>query len=299
MPQIPKDQLSGPQFSSFLIVGPSKTGKTLSIASLHRVLRLQKLSTKMAIFDFDEDGYIPIWRLATEGRERYTDKPGTVQPWVDDLMIFNYHKAERKLKAKDAAPARSKAPGEGFAEDFNQLDNWLDPKTGLWLPDKGVGAIIFDSLTALMRLYEDYIWLLRGKEIGIDGPKAINWQDWNLLGSKIRDAYQTAKQFPCYFVATAHEDIRQELIHGSAKPAAAGQPAAGPQPVTGAHWAVPLLTYSLALSAAGDFGCVVHSTTDRTWIGQPGGRIRSAGSRLKDLPDGPIEQDFENLIRID
>lgn len=299
MPQIPMDQLAGPQFSSFLLVGPSKTGKTESIASLHRVLRLLKLSTKMAIFDFDEDGYIPIWRLAREGRERHDDKPGTVKPWVDDLMIFNYRKEARKLRENEAAPLRSRKPINDFHDDFNQIDGWIDPKTGLWKPGHELGAIIFDSLTSLMQLYESFIWQVRGKEIGLTGPAAITWQDWNLVGEKIRDAYCTAKQFPCYFVATAHEDTRQEQIHGSAKAPGPGQPAQPPAPLPGAVWAVPMLTYSLSLSAAGDFGCVVHSTTDRTWLGRPGGRIRSAGSRLKDLPEGPIEQDFENLIKLD
>lgn len=300
MPQIPKDQLSGPQFSSFLIVGPSKTGKTESIASLHRVLRLQRLPTKMLIFDFDEDGYIPIWRLAREGRERHTDRINAVPPWVDDIEVFNYHKAIKKLRENDAAPARSRTPMDDFMAEFNQIDGWLDPKTQLWKPGKEVGAIIFDSLTSLKSYYESFVWLLRGKEIGVETKGgSITWQDWDLVGQKIRDAYQTAKQFPCYFVATAHEDTRQELIHGSARSAGPGQPATPPQPIQGAVWAVPMLTYSLSLSAAGDFGCVVHSTVDRTWIGRPGGRIRSAGSRLKDLPDGPIEQDFSNLIQID
>jgi hypothetical protein len=253
----------------------------------------------MYIFDFDEDGYIPIWRLARDGRERHDDKPNATEPWVKDLHIFNYHKAQRILKERDAAPNRSKKPIDDFQDDFNQIDGWIDPKTGLWRPGKEVGAIIYDSLTSLMHIYESYIWLMRGKEIGLDGRGAINWQDWNLVGEKIRDAYQTAKTFPCYFVATAHEDTRQELIHGSAKAPGPGQPAQPPAPLPGAVWAVPMLTYSLSLSAAGDFGCVVHSTVNRTWIGRPGGRIRSAGSRLKDLPDGEFGQDFENLIRID
>lgn len=297
--QIPQDQLAGPQFSSFLIVGPSKTGKTQSIASLHRVLRLMNLPTRIAIFDFDEDGYIPIWRLAKEGRERFKDRPGTVQPWVSDLLVYHYRKAERRLREKNAAPDRPRTLMEDFHDDFNKIDSWLDPSTGLWKPGQELGAIIFDSLTAMMQLYESYIWSFRGKEIGLEGNKGINWQDWNLVAEKIRDAYNTAKQFPCHFVATAHEDIRQELVHGSAKAAGDGKAAQPPAQVQGAVWAVPMLTYSLSLSAAGDFGCVVHSTTDRTWTGIPGGRIRSAGSRLKDLSEGPIEQDFENLIKMD
>lgn len=296
---IPMDQLTGPQHSSFLIIGPSKTGKTESIASLHRVLRILQLPTVMAIYDFDEDGYIPLWRLATEGRERHKDRPGTVKPWVQDLLIYRYRKAARTLRTKNAAPVRDTNLMEDFQDDFNQMDSRLDPKTGLWKPGQALGAIIFDSLTAMMQLYESYIWNLRGKEIGLDGNKGITWQDWNLVGEKIRDAYNTAKQFPCHFVATAHEDTRQELIHGSARAAGDGRPASAPAPVPGAVWAVPMLTYSLSLSAAGDFGCVVHSTVDRTWVGQPGGRIRSAGSRLKDLPEGAFEQDFENLIKMD
>lgn len=299
MPEIPRDQLAGPQSSSVLLVGPSKTGKTLSIGSLHRVLRMLKMSTKMMLFDFDEDGYLSLLRLAKEGRESYKDRPGTVPPWVEDLRVFTYRKADLKLRERDAAPARSMKLSEDFQEEFNQMDNWLDRKTGLWLPGKEVGAIIYDSLTSLMHMYESYVWLLRGKEIGLDGNKAITWQDWNLVGEKIRDAYQTAKQFPCFFVATAHEDIRQMQIKGSATAAEPGKPARQPTPLPEAVYAVPLLTYSLSMYAAGDFGCVVHSTSDYKWIGRPGGRIRSAGSRLRDLPDGEFEQDFANLFTID
>ena len=299
MPELTRDQMAGPQYSSVLLVGPSKTGKTASIASLHRVLRILKMSTKMMLFDFDEDGYLSLLRLAKEGRESYKDPPHTVPPWVDDLRIFNYRKGDVKLRERDAAPQRSQKLSEDFQSEFNQMDNWLDHKTGLWLPGKEIGAIIYDSLTSLMHMYESYVWSLRNKEIGLDGPRGISWQDWNLVGEKIRDAYQTAKQFPCFFVATAHEDTRQEQIKGSAQPARPGQPAQPPTPVPGAVFAVPLLTYSLSMYAAGDFGCVVHSTTNFRWIGRPGGRIRSAGSRLRDLPDEEFEQDFANLITID
>jgi hypothetical protein len=303
MPQIPMDQLHGPQYFSILLVGPSKTGKTESIASLHYVLRMIKKvkpsqSTKMMIFDFDGDGFLPIWRLAKEGRERHTDKINATEPWIDDLMVFTYTNTEGKLRERDAAPHRPKKPIDDFHDDFNQIDNWVDHKTGLWKDGMGVGAIIFDSLTSLMHMYESYIWATRQKEIGLSGPGAITWQDWALVGERVRAAYQAAKYFPCFFVATAHEDTRQELIHGSAKAPGPGQPAQPPAPIPGAVWAVPMLTYSLSLSAAGDYGCVVHSTVDRKWVGRPGGRIRSAGSRLKDLPDGEFEANFENVISI-
>lgn len=304
MPQIPTDQLHGPQYFSILEIGPSKTGKTESIASLHRVLRMIKKvkpeqSTKMMVFDFDGDGFLPLLRFAKDGRERRKDKPGTIEPWVDDLMVFAYTNTSGQLRIDDAAPYRPQKPINDFHKDFNQIDDWQDHSSGLWYPGKGVGAIVFDSLTSLMYMYESFIWGIRKKEIGLAGSSAVGWQDWALVGERIRSAYQTAKSFPCFFVATAHEDTRQELIHGSAKAAGPGQPAQPPAPLPGAVWAVPMLTYSLSLSAAGDFGCVVHSTVDRMWIGQPGNRIRSAGSRLKDLPENPFEMDFENLIRID
>jgi len=256
-------------------------------------------STKIMIFDFDGDGFLPILRLAKEGRERQKDKPNATDPWVDDLVVFSYVNTTGKLREGDAAPNRPIAPINDFHKDFNQIDDWKSQNTGLWLPGRGVGAIVYDSLTSLMHMYESFVWNIRKKEIGLQGPAAVSWQDWALVGERIRQAYNTAKAFPCFFVATAHEDVRQELIHGSAKAAGPGQPAQPPAQVPGAVWSVPMLTYSLSLSAAGDFGCVVHSTVDRTWIGRAGGRIRSAGSRLKDLPEGEFEQDFENLIRID
>lgn len=305
MPLLTPDQMSAPQFGSILLVSPSKRGKTMSICSLHRVLRLLKLPTEIHWFDFDEDGGDTAIRMAKEGRERYSDRPGTVPVWLDDLKMYRYFKAGRQIgnegsgPLREPAPRRSKKPISDFMNDFNQLDSRLDPSTGMWKPGQEVGAIVLDSLTFLMHMYVDFVWLVRGKEIGAKGAaEAINWQDWDLVGQDIRDVYRTAKTFPCFVVATSHEDIRQELIKGSAKPAGPGQPAQPPAQVQGATWAVPMLTYGLSLSIAGDFGCCVHIDENRKFIGQPGGIIRSAGSRLKDLPKEPFEADFENLITI-
>lgn len=304
MPQLTPDQLAAPQYGSVLIVSPSKRGKSISICSLHRVLRLLGMSTKMHWFDFDEDGADVVIRMAKEGRERYKDPVGTVPSWLDDLSIYRYHKAGRQIgnvgmgPLKEPAPNRSKKPIEDFISDFNQMDARLDPRTGAWKPGQEIGAIVLDSLTTLMHMYTDFVWLSRGKEIGGQLAQAVTWQDWDLVGQNIRDVYRTAKTFPCFVVATAHEDIRQELIKGSAKAPGPGQPAQAAAQVQGATWAVPMLTYGLSLSVAGDFGCCIHIDENRKWIGQPSDKIRSAGSRLKDLPEGPFEPDFENIITI-
>jgi hypothetical protein len=296
MPLVPNDQADGPRPASILIVGPPKNGKTYSVGSLHRFLRLHKLPTTIVIFDFDYDGAEPLLRLAREGRERYDDKPGACPIWTNDIMRFRYRKERRKLPG-DASlevigPGRDKKPHMEFVEDFNTLDARVDPTTGKWKAGQEIGAIIFDSLTELQAMEEDYLFKSRGKEIGEEkGTKrTIEWADWNLVGEKVTDAYMTAKTLPCYLVCTAHEDIRQEYVHGSL------QKDGSQDRVPGASWRVPLLTYTLSMRIAKDFSVTVFCESNWRWRTRVGEHVRAAGTRLKDNLAEFVAQDFSEIL---
>jgi hypothetical protein len=304
MPLIPNDQLAGPLFSSTLVIGPPKTGKSESTASLHRFLRLHNLPTKIAYFDLDGDGSEPLIRLAREGRELHSDKPKTVEPWTQDLMIYRYTLSRRTLVSKgntpnmvDTAyvpPVRDEKPAFAFMDDFNTLDMRLDPATGIWKQGQELGAIVFDPLNALQDFYEDFMFKLRKKEIGGTGlaNSGIEWDDWRLIGEKTLGACMAAKAFPCYFVACVHEDIRTEKVHGDPT-----------KPSGGGSYIVPLLTYTLAFQISGKFSAIAYSLPNFKWLMRPGAvpgtgiNLKSAGSRGRDsFPTEPIEQNFELIL---
>jgi ABC-type glutathione transport system ATPase component len=146
MAQVPPDQLRSPaEFSSALIIGSSGTGKTASIATLHRVLRKRKLPTKIIYFDFDQDGAEPLLRLARAGYESMKDmltKSNRIDPWIDDIVLFRYYSKRRKMEDRsDAmtrviAPHRDTALAMDFIKDFNTIDDRCNFVSGLpvWKP---------------------------------------------------------------------------------------------------------------------------------------------------------------------
>jgi hypothetical protein len=291
---VPTEQLTRPDFASILLVGAPKTWKTGSLGSLHKYLRLHKMPTKIVFFDMDEDGAEPLLRLAREGRELYSDKPGTCEKWISDIELHRYTKAKLVLGPDTkVAPNRSKKMAEDFLNEFNELDNRLDYQTKQWKPGQEIGCIAVDSLTAVQDMYEDFIWLTRNKEIGeAKGPTMIDPGDWRLLGEKVTDVYMTAKQFPCFSFFTAHEDLREEEV----RPIALGAPAH----TTSHYYKVPLLTKSVAMRLAKDFSIALYTTSDFKWITRPtpSDHVHSAGTRGRDNLDALVTQDFANVLDI-
>jgi len=291
---IPTDQLTKPDFASILLVGAPKTWKTGSLGSLHKYLRLHKMPTKIIFFDMDEDGAEPLLRLAREGRELYTDKPGTCEKWINDIELYRYTKQKLVLGPDTkVAPNRSKKMAEDFLNEFNQLDERLDYRTKQWKPGQEIGCIAVDSLTAIQDMYEDFIWLTRGKEIGEPkGTTMIDPGDWRLLGEKVTDVYMTTKQFPCFSFFTAHVDARQEEVRALKL---------GEEPIkTNVWFKVPLLTKSVAMRLAKDFSIALYTTPDFKWITRPtpSDHVHSAGTRGRDNLPPLVEQDFANVLDI-
>jgi hypothetical protein len=307
-PDKPRVEYEQPPFSSTLIIGAGGSGKTSSLASIHKVLRLRKLPTKIAFFDFDDDGIEPFLRFAREGRETYHDKPGTVAPWIHDILAFRYPIKHRRLDPNKVGPSRDKSLAVDFMNDFNSLDEErMDARTNQWKPGQELGAIIFDPLTGLADLYEDFIWVNRNKEIGAPPrdkdkissvPSAVEWTEFNLLGENIRNAYMTAKGFPCYFLATGHVDAREEEVRSPQK--VEGRQSQGT--LTTGRWRyVPLLTKSLAMRISKDFSTVLFATVDKEWRTQSSeiAHIEGVRSRGKDnLPPVLDKQDLSLVLDV-
>jgi hypothetical protein len=290
MALVPTEQLSAPAFSSTLIIGSSGTGKTASIGTLHRYLRQHKLPTTIVYFDFDQDGAEPVLRMARDGYESIDDmkrKVARIEPWLGDLVLYRYYTKNRRM-ADQVAPHRDRELVLEFLKDFNTLDNRCEPGQPIrWKPDQAIGAIIYDPLTTIQEMYEDFIWKTRGKEFGELGTNGITFTDWNLLGEKVRDAYKLAKVFPCYFVAMAHLDQRLEDVRVPE----------GQQKITTGKWFyTAALVKAVSMTIQKDFSTTVFTTEDFKWIVKPNEHNRGARARGKDFTTDKVDQDFANIL---
>jgi hypothetical protein len=298
------EQLAQPTFASLLIIGASGTGKTSSIASIHKVLRLRHLPTKLAIFDFDDDGAEPLLRMARQGRETFSDKPNTVPPWIEDILLFRYPIKRTRFTASESNPApyRDINLALDFMTEFNTLNERIDTRTRQWLPDKGIGAIVLDPLTGVSDIYEDYVWSIRKREIGAPPETrenrgsitGVSWTEWNLLGENIRNVYMTAKGFPCYVVCTGHIDQREEEVKGpQSRHGTDNDPI-----VTGKWFTVPLLTKSLAMKISKDFSTTLLATENFKFETRNNEHLRGIRSRGKDNLPQFVEQDLSLVLDI-
>jgi AAA domain len=306
--RVPTEDLLKPTgLGSVLIVGNAGTGKTYSIASLHRWLRLHGFSSKIIFFDFDGDGSDALLALARDGRES-KNSAQKIAPWVEDIELYRYNKTKASLGVTigpaATAPSRDADIATEFHKDFNDLESRLEPGNRgarKWKAGQESGIIVFDSLTSLHDIYEDFLFVLRKREIGGinmnnvnsktgEPADAVNWDDWRLLGEKVSSAYMTAKQMPCFLVCTAHEDYREESVK-------AANPKRQPM-ATGQYHKMPLLTTSLAKRIAKDFGIVLYTTPDFKWHTRAteGNHVLGAKSRFRDNLPLLCEQDFANIL---
>lgn len=276
---IPTEQLTKPDFCSILLIGPPKTGKTYSLATLRNVLVKRKLPTKIAFFDMDDDGSETFLRLARAGG------------WIEDVELHRFDSPNKRIKVA-IQPNRTTNPAMEFIGEFNALFDRIDNRTGTWSRDP-IGAVVIDSVTGLQDRFEDFVFSTRQREIGEDGQRAITFNDWRLLAEKIIETYQCAKSLPCYFVLTAHVELRQEVIKGANASGTDAQ-------TTGKMYEVPFVTGVLRDRIAKDFSVVLYSTPDFKWVTRPSesARIRSAGTRGKDNLPAIVNQDFSLVLDI-
>src|SRR5271168_2908734 len=121
--RIPTAELLKPtNKGSVLLVGDAGTGKTYSIATLRRWLRLHSYPTKILYFDFDGDGSDTLLSLARDGRESF-DKSNRVPPWVEDIELHRYQKLNLNIGlaigSAATAPSRDAGVAAEFHKDFN------------------------------------------------------------------------------------------------------------------------------------------------------------------------------------
>lgn len=277
MSLVPQNQLVGPAFSSIAIIGPSKTGKTESIKTLHKFLVKHKLPTKIAHFDFDEDGAEPLIRVAKR------------EGWLADLLVYRYN--VKGVRVKNAVvPDRATGPFEDFMKDLNTFYDNLDMITNAWKPGTEIGAMGLDSMTALQDRVIDFVWALRHKDIDGTGDRAVSFNEWRMVQEKLVECVRSVKALPCYSYFCFHEDLRQEEITGPTPTSTVS---------TGKLFYVPMVTGQLAMKIAKEFSIVVHSTSEGgkyEWITRPDFQHRSVGSRgASELP-ARLPQDFDQLL---
>ena len=298
MALISHDQLAKPGAASILLIAPPKVGKTSSLATIHRVLRLSKRPTKIAFFDFDDDGAEPFLRLARDGYESMADaiaKRNRIDPWTNDIRLHRFKTKGLRVK-EGIQPGRRQEIATSLIREFNEYIDWLSPDGNWKDPEKALGAIIFDSITGMADILEDFTLDMRGREIGGEKEKAVTFNDWRLIGEKITEFYQNAKTLPnTYVICTAHIETRQEIISGL--PASGGR--AGIEPIA-THQLLDLpLVPSLILRdrIAKDFSIILYpQSEDRRWRTSPNRQQRSAGSRLKDGLASMVDPDFKEVL---
>lgn len=284
---------------SIINIGVPKTGKTRSVASIHDYMLAKKQKyTSIYMYDFDGNGSIPLIRLADAGH------------WLSDLKVFRYNTRRGGKKiAGSVAPARSVEDFETFKDEFNQLFDMIDPRTSTWrenLPTQPPGCIVFDSGTALEDIIYDFVLCKRGREFGEgeiitsgknagNTTKDVTGSDWISMKDKEIEIIESAKALPAHFIYNCHELLTQEII--SAPQNRTGDPIS---PIaTGVQLQVPALTGDLKSNMPKYFDVVVFSECNEgryEWRTKPGGRIKMAGTRLRDDLPPRVKQDYREIL---
>lgn len=269
------DDITSLLYTNFLIVGPPKTGKTQSCATLHKLRKRPWVKgTTLHVHDFD-NGCQPIIRRATR------------EGWANELRIFRYPRPLTEAKFKntgtpdDATVRRSK---ENYLDFITYVNNIYDNPGDLNAPY----AIVVDSLTVLSDHILGYVLALRGKDLG--RPGVDGRQEYGLQMGKIVETIRSLRELPCFTIVLAHEQNEMETVGGTDPK--------NPMP-TGRVYTLPLVTGKLAFSLGEEFGGVFHTAVENgkyQWIASPTANIRSAGTRLKEGLPARIDQDFDLIV---
>lgn len=293
--QFTVEQVDQLLYSSFLIIGPYKTGKTQSTATLHKLkTRPWVQGKKLYYYDFDE-GCQPVIRVAKR------------ENWADELKIFRYPRVGGEKIGENENVKRSSEPFKDFLTDINRLYDQLEPSGTRWKESfvaDAPYAIVVDSLTAIQDDILSFTLGLRHKELGnaaVDGR-----QEYGMQMGKIVETIRSVRALPCFVVWLAHEQTKMGTVKmPSAPPGASQQTKTDLAPrTTGLIYKLPVVTGQLANQIGGEFGAVLFTTVnpitstqaDYMWITRPdGGEIRGAGTRLKEGLPQQVKQDF-NLV---
>lgn len=287
------------QWYSILNIGVPFSGKTRSLSTLYQYMVEKKQQcTNIYLFDLD-------------GNSQSLEAQATKENWRGKLYVYRYtsRRGGKKI-ATSVAPARSTEEFTNFLEDFNQLYDHIDPRTGFWREDflaKAPGAICIDSGTALEDFIYDFVLKMRGREFG-EGDlitsgrdagrttKDVTGSDWASIKDKEIEVIEACKGLPCHFVYNCHELLIQEVVPG---PQVRVEGAAIAPIPTGTVLSTPALTGNLRETIAKYFTCVLYSRREgnnATWQVTPGQRIKMAGSRLRDDLTGSVPQDYRKVL---
>lgn len=291
------DQLLGPLPQSIALIGPPKTGKTESIASMLKVFDATHQPNRIIEhFDLDEDGSISLIRKVRE---------------LDRLPQLRVHRFRRQMGEKvkvDETPNRFGDEAKDFINEFNGLYDLVNGTTGEWkVPETAPGVVCIDSMTSLQDLLWNFILSERQREIGAGprtqggtGPGPVTFDEWSLLRSKIVEVVKAAKGLPCHSIFCFHLDYRTEEAGRQQKITQGGQVVLEPTYVAGSYHHVPMIVGQLAFSILKEFSVCLESTFQLgkyEWKVVPDERSRAIGSRAKPaFKAGQVAQDFSLVL---
>lgn len=297
MPLISQEYLLTP-WMSILNIGVPYSGKTRSLVTMHEYMIMKKqLFANLRIYDLDGNSD-PVVRLARDGG------------WLKELQVYKYstRRGGKKIK-KEVAPARSVEEFDNFMDEFNEMYDMVDPRTGFWREGaiNPPGCVVIDSGTALEDLIYDFVLTKRGREFGegemiTQGKNAgrttkdVTGSDWSSIKDKEVEVIESAKGLPCHFIYICHETTVQEVVPG---PQVRVEGAAIAPIPTGAILSQPALTGNLRDTMPKYFSAVLFSSREgdqAKWQVRPGGRIKMAGTRLRDDLPQFVPQDYKGIL---
>lgn len=309
-------------FTSAMLIGPPKSGKTRSLFSLYLYCleqwhkRGKSGPRQLHHFDLDGTGASTLIHLF-QARGTAQDDPLVAKykrfnGSIEDLKIYRYKvPGGRKISATDSPEhPNTFVP---FIDEFNKFYDQLDPRTGFWRePEQSPAIIAIDSGTALEDIICDFICKTRRREINgsgtDDNSRQARFADWGAMKDKEEEVIEAARSLPAHFVYCVHDELRQEIIAG--KPAEKGNSPETAIPAIGTNmlYNMPSLIGGLRETMPKRFDIVLYTKTIvqnskcvYKWITRPvshptDGNIRGAGIRSAENLPQEVIQDFAEIL---
>jgi hypothetical protein len=289
--QFSTTELDKLKYTSFAIVGPPKTGKTRSLATLHKLRnRPWVQGTKLYVYDFDR-GCQPLIRIAEQ------------EGWAEEVRIVRFDRASGNRLSNQASKPTGTDRFLEFMNHVNHFYDMLEPDGTTWSPnylDEAPYALVVDSATTFKDIVLEFTLGTRNKVlggVGVDGRAEFGAQMEKLI-----ECVRSMVSLPCFTVWLFHQQLSMGTVRMPAQPK--GGRAIDPQ-ITGVIAALPVITGQLAFTIGAEFGAILYtnvesiSTNERKyqWCTSPDGAyIQSAGTRLKEGLPLYIDQDFDLVV---
>ena len=249
-------------YSSVLVYGPPKTGKTRSCSTAKRPIWYWDLNR----------GVEPLVRVAkTEGWKE------------DDLVVYRYLPPGGDKVALTVNRPRGRDVYLEVMKDFNVLYDHMDLKTNKWkenLPFRPPATIVFDGIEDFQEIVLDFVLNVAGHELG--DKKTDARDDYGNAMDKVEECIVSTQGLPCDSIWITHESVMQDETTGQIRsdPYIVGKKL--PQRI-GRH-----------------FGAVLYSSfkaPDKyVWYVKPQGYVKVAGSRGREFKEGEVNQNFKDVL---